>query len=118
MQRRPFIVFLAALVISSGPAFAQKMPVFLAQTTRDDVGGRLAFAIKEGIRRSASMQLADRQQDARLSVMLVTINPDQSRGQEWQTVYSVVWTVETFHNPPVTMYLTNSVGTCGSARLQ
>lgn len=95
------------------PAYAQR--VYVSATAEDSVGSRLAFAIKEGIRRSAGLSLADREDDGLIGVRIVTLDPDEDRGN--RTIYSVVWTVKTLHDTPVTMYLTNSVGICGSNRV-
>ena len=106
-----------SLFFVSTQIFAQ-MKVFVAETAPDSVGSRLAFSIKEGIRRSAGMALTDRSQDAIIRVHIVTLDPDKNDNSNRRTIYSVVWTAQTLHSTPVTMYLTNSVGLCGSSRVQ
>lgn len=105
-----------SLLVVAGNALAQ-VKVYLDATARDMVGGRLAYSIKEGIRRSAAMKLVDREQDGFVRVNLVTLDPDKTGSSGIRTIYSVVWTTQTFHTTPVTMYLTNSVGICGSDRV-
>ena len=100
------------LLIAAASASAQ-VTVYVSVTAPDAVGGRLAYSIKEGIRRSTAMQLVDREQDGFVRVNLVTLDPDKT-SPGIRTIYSVVWTTETFHKIPVTMYLTNRVGICGS----
>ncbi|HPB91811.1 MAG TPA: hypothetical protein PLD80_09920, partial [Rugosibacter sp.] len=103
--------FLAALLFFiSSPAMAQ-MKVYVQPSAQDAVGGRLAYAIKEGVRRSSGMSLADRDEDAALTVSIVTLDPDRNtQTSSTRTIYSVVWTVKTLHSTPIDMYLTNSVG--------
>lgn len=112
----PAVLIGLFLTISPLLAAAQNATsVWVGATANDQVGRQLAFAVKEGIRRSAGLQLADRPDDARISINLVTLDPDD-RGVS--TVYSAVYTVETFHETPVTMYLTQFVGVCGSSKVQ
>ena len=92
------------------------MPVYVESSAPDPVGKRLVYAIREGIRRSSSMSLEDREKDGFISVRVVTLNPDDG-STPVRTIYSVVWTTKTLHDTPVTMYLTNSVGLCGSAKV-
>ena len=108
---------LPILFLLSAPTFAQ-MKVFVAATAPDSVGSRLVYSIKEGIRRSAGMALTDRSQDSSIRVHIVTLDPDKNENSSRRTIYSVVWTTQTLHSTPVTMYLTNSVGLCGSSRVQ
>lgn len=114
-------VSVAAVVwalLSSFPVCAQ-MPVVVSATAPDPVGRRLAFAVREKLRRTAGMQLASSTDSGTVIMSMVTLDPD-SKNQDAgsRTIYSVVWTVETFHQSPITMYLTSSVGLCGSGRVQ
>ena len=114
------LVLLAALMTAQLAAFpaAAQMSVYVGATAPDPVGTRLAYAIREGIRRSAAMTLVDREQDGFLSVRMVSLDPDRSDSPNGnRTIYSVVWTTKTFRDTPVTMYLTSSVGICGSNRV-
>lgn len=110
------LVFAILLLLTAKSSLAQTA-VFVEATAPDPVGSRLAYAIKEGIRRSAGMSLADREADALIGVSLVTLDPDRSDAGGNRTIYSVVWTARTLHSTPVRMYLTNSVGICGTNRV-
>lgn len=106
-----------ALLLLFGAFGAQAqagMPVYVQATAPDAVGNRLVYAIREGIRRSSAMRLVDREQDGFLSLRIVTLDPDESSSSSLRTVYSIVWITKTLHEPPVSMYLTNSVGVCGA----
>ena len=105
------------LAVTAAPCFAQ-MKVYVGSTAEDSVGGRLVYAMKEKIRRSAGMILVDRDEDARIAVRVVTLDPDTAGGSGRRTIYSAVLTAQTFHNTPVDMFLTNYVGMCGTARIQ
>lgn len=113
------LALLVAAMLCASPAMAQKMSVYFTMTGDDDVGVRLGYALKESIRRSSGLNLVDVEEDGRIAIRMVTINPDSDRqGGQIQTIYSMVVTAETFHETPVTMYLTNYVGYCGSSRVQ
>ena len=117
MNKVSFSILLFALLALAGPAGAQ-VKVYVSSTAEDSVGGRLAYAIKERIRRSSSMEIADRAQDGFIGVNIVTLDPDaNSASQGNRTIYSLVWTTKTLHQTPVTMFLGNSVGLCGSRRV-
>ena len=91
-----------------------QVSVWVNNSSDDAVGRQLAFELREGIRRSAAMELADRMQDGRLYIRLVTLDPDD---EGRRTVYSATLTMQTFHETPVEMYLTSLVGTCGRNRV-
>lgn len=113
------IVARAMLALVGAVAFPvhAQVKVFVSSTAPDSVGNRLAYAVKEAIRRSSGMQLADREEDALISLSIVTLDPDKNYNESNRTIYSAVWTVQTFHSTPVSMYLTNSVGICGTGRV-
>jgi hypothetical protein len=106
---------LSALVVSS-QTLAQT-PVYLQATSPDSVGRQLVFELREALRRSAGLSLAERNQDALFYMRLVTLDPNNGSTAGYSTVYSAVITFKTFHTPPVEMYLTNYVGTCGQSRI-
>ncbi len=110
----------AVLVFAAGSAVAEspKTPVSVSATTEDSIGSRLAFTIREGIRRSASMELVDEARYAFVRIHLVTLNPDASKGKELWTAYSIVWTRSFKKYPSFEQYLTQTVGTCGADRLE
>lgn len=118
MHKNLGAIAISALFLGlSNPSLAQ-MSVYLGATADDSVGGRLVYAMKEKIRRSAGMTLVDRDQDGRIAVQIVTLDPDSSSGGGRRTIYSVVWLAKTFHETPIDMFLTNSVGLCGSNKVQ
>jgi len=88
----------------------------LKTTVDDSVGRQLVFEVREALRRSAGLSLAERAQDARIHVRIVTLDPESGSSSGVSTVYSAVITFQSFHEPPVDMYLTNTVGTCGRSR--
>lgn len=108
---------LAALLITLtiNTAHAQ-VGVALSSTASDQIGSRLAYEIREGIRRSAGMTLVDDKNEAAVRVYLVTMNPDEERSQNW-TVYSVVYTVMNVRAPSSSVFVNHFVGTCGSGRV-
>ena len=112
-------VFFFALLIS--PTMAQEQPartsVYVQSTADDSIGRDLAYKIRETVRRSAGMTLADRANDARFILRLVTLDSDSKHSPGISTVYSAVYTMQTFHDSPVEMYLTSVVGTCGRSRV-
>ena len=109
--------FIALIFLSPSHSVQAQMPVHIEATTPDSVGNRLVFAMREAIRRSSSMTLEDRAEDGFLLLKVVTLNPDESARSN-RTIYSIVWISKTLHETPVQMYLTNSVGLCGTSRVQ
>jgi hypothetical protein len=115
MARRRF-GFLLALAILSGAVLAQPAPVYVDSTTPDTLGTRLAFAIREGIRRSAGFRLVDRDAEAGIAVRLVTVSPLMGSPVQL-TSYSVVWTSKRLDEPQLPIYLSQQVGVCGTDTL-
>ena len=114
-MRIAHVLILLLTALQSNLANAQTQ-VWVDASAEDPVGRQLAFELREGIRRSAAMNLADRAQDGRIAVKLVTLDPDKSSGGGNRTIYSAVWTMQTFHQVPVEMFLANYVGLCGLQR--
>jgi hypothetical protein len=102
------------LAVSTVPVMAA-VPVEVTGTSDDAVGKRLVFYFKEGIRASQSFQLSLGNQLG-LQVKIVTLDPSTNNAG-YSTIYSAVWT---WNNPsnPFPLYLTSSVGTCGSSRVK
>ena len=124
-KRTGVAIAIATLTILLGPlppaCCADKISVTVDHTGTDPVGQKLAFAIREGIRRSAGYQLAA--QNAVLSVNLVTLDPNESEPSQRgnQAIASVVFTMangipyqkgnpQTWYPIFLTMYVVN-VGT-------
>lgn len=112
-------VIVAAFVLV--PAVAQeqqaRVPVYVEASGDDLVGRDLAYQVRETIRLSAGLTLADRESDARFILRVVTLDPDSKDSAGLSTVYSAVYTMRTFHDFPVEMYKTSVVGTCGRNRV-
>lgn len=113
---------LLVLFLAFGPAWAQQTPVkaavYVQATAEDPVGRTLIYEVREAVRRSSGLALADRESDARFILRVVTIDPDSSTSPGISTVYSAVYTMQSLHEAPVEMYLTSTVGTCGSSRVE
>lgn len=106
-------IFVSTLVAFTSSVAAQ-VPVWVGNSSDDYLGKQLAFEIREGVRRSAGMALADRRQDGRIYLRLTTLDPDDNNRQ---TVYSATFTVQTYHDIPLEMYLTSLAGACGRSRI-
>jgi len=104
--------FLALLMCATASTAQAQTAVYIQSTAPDVVGRQLVFELREAVRRSTALSLAEREQDARIYARIVTLDPDNS-GRGNSTVYSAVITMQTFHETPVEMYLTNYVGSCG-----
>ena len=109
----PFLLMVSLIA----PVMAQaQTPIYLQATAPDRVGRQLMFELREGLRRSAGLSLAERPQDARIHVRVVTLDPSEGPSSGYSTVYSAVITFQTFHDTPVDAYMTSYVGTCGNSR--
>lgn len=99
------------LALCTKLAFAQ-MNIIVEDASRDTIGSRLAFSIKERIRSSNGFKLVTSQEEAIYRMSLVTM--DDKSG--YSTVYSVVFSAWQPQSGTWT-YLTNIVGTCGTNRI-
>jgi hypothetical protein len=99
------------LACSASSTHAQ-MNVVVEATTKEQVGGRLAFALKERIRASSGYKLVGTLEDALFRLSLVTL--DDKSG--YSTTYSIVFSAWQPQTGTWT-YLHNIVGTCGTSRL-
>jgi hypothetical protein len=110
--------FLAGLIMMllASVSHAQ-INVSLATTGEDIIGKRLAFEIREGVRRSAAMRLVDSEERAAIRLQLVTLNPSEQSGSQNWTVYSVVYTVANLSNVKSSLFMNHYVGTCGSSKI-
>ncbi len=108
-----FVVISGFLIAEA--VFAE-MPVEVISRTPDTVGQRLVFAMKEGIRTSASLGISFDQTKPRMQVNVVTLDQNSSN-PGYSTTYSLVilW-----DNPEQVFpfYLTQYVGYCGSNRVR
>ena len=124
LEFRRFLVALAPVAfltvggLSAVPSDAQakKVAVAVDATAEDQVGGRLVYALREGLRSSQGLTLVPQTRDSRVQVRIVTMDPDPATSPGHQTIYSAVWTVTTPECGPL-WYWTNLVGTCGTNRI-
>jgi hypothetical protein len=114
MQNILRLVVIICFLIAEA-AFAE-MPVEVISTTPDTVGQRLVFAMKEGIRTSASLGISFDQTKPRMQVNVVTLDQN-SPNPGYSSAYSVV---VLWNNPEQVFpfYLTQYVGYCGSSRVR
>ncbi|HEF4840215.1 TPA: hypothetical protein SAO52_005000 [Burkholderia vietnamiensis] len=106
----------ATLLISSSTMAVAQQPVraaiYLEDRTEDVQGHRLAYAVKEQIRKSASMRLVDTVTESALQVHLASVDPDNT---QIRTVYSVAFSLLNFNVPEMfPYYLDSTTGVCGS----
>lgn len=113
-MRKFLIVFLA--ILSAAPASAQ-VHVFVDSTTKDPVGKRFDFVIKEKLRSSSSFALSYDENESPIKISLVTLDPDgKTNNAGNRTIYSFNILIS---NPGGFDYLyTSFVGYCGSQVLQ
>lgn len=121
MRANMFYVFGAFALAVSCSTHAQQAQsaVYILATADDPVGRQIVYEMRELVRRSAGLRLADLASEARFTVRLVTLDPDENTASSGiSTVYSAVYTMRTLHETPVDMYLDNRVGTCGRNRVE
>jgi len=107
-----FIILICTTIISAQGNL--KFPVEVSHSGIDIVGGRLAFAIKERIRKSESLQLSY-SQELRIVIILITL--DQYKDQPGtSSCYSFTLCLDD-PNQLFRYYITSSVGYCGSSRV-
>jgi hypothetical protein len=97
-------------------AWAQApVPVYLSSTvaTKDTVGSRMTFELKEAIRSSRSFRLVADDAYPRIALYIVTM--EETEGLS--TVASVVLTFDDLDMPLRGGYITSSVQVCGSDRV-
>ena len=108
------LLSIVALATTSATGFAQntQSAVFIDASAPDMQGGRLVYAVKEQIRKSASMRLVDAEKESGFQLHISTLDPDNSN---WRTIYSMTVTVVNFSAPAsFSMYLDSTVGSCGA----
>lgn len=104
------------LMIFSSISFAEdKALIHITATSDDFVGKQLVYHLRESIRSSHGMKLADSIDHAFVRIKVVTLNPDEQNSSQNQTVYSIVWTIKQFDST-VESYWTHYVGVCGRSR--
>jgi len=112
-----FVGFLVFIVCSV--ALAQenkKLPINLSfQCDEDTVGLRVAYKIREGVRRSSSMRIADSYSDSLIQMSLVCLNPDT--GESGNVSYYSYAITFVNRNGYYDYQLRHGVGTCGRLRV-
>ena len=117
MFRTQFCLMLLALAVTASAQEGKSyLPVHLySQCDNDSVGQRLAFKVREGLRRSSSMKVADSYGDSVIQMSLVCLDPSAGeRGSVSRYSYSI-----TFLNTKgyYDYQLTHGVGNCGTRRV-
>ena len=85
-----------------------------SQCSDDPVGERVAFKVREGLRRSSSMTSADTYRDSVVVITMVCMAPDQDRG----TISNYSYAITTKNtNGHYDYQITHGVGTCGTKRV-
>ena len=113
-------LFCLALFACTATANAQEetyyLPVHLfSQCDDDSVGQRIAYKVREGLRRSSSMTVADRYGDSVIQMSLVCLDP--SAGENG-TVSRYSYSITFLNSKGYYDYqLTHGVGNCGGRRV-
>jgi len=82
----------------------------------DTVGQRLLYQVREGIRKSAGMELADSEDQSIITVSITSMAPDKDDNA--RTVLSAAWSVVNPSNlTGLRFYLSSSVRICGTNRV-
>jgi hypothetical protein len=108
-------LFLLMLPLTSIAQENVPFPIELQHTGDDIVGSRLAYYVKEGLRKSSGLTLSD-DSDYRIQLSIVTLDPSSNK-DGYSTVYSAVWKLK-FPTQLYPFFLNQSVGTCGSRRIE
>jgi len=110
-------VIIVILLFSSLVLLAEDfiMPIMIENTGDDNVGRRLIYEIKEGIKESKSMKLS-LINELGIKISIVTLEGDRDNPGNY-TLYSISFL---WNNPEqiFPFYLTSSVGNCGSSRVE
>ncbi|MBB5409654.1 hypothetical protein HDG34_003596 [Paraburkholderia sp. HC6.4b] len=103
------------LWLACGAASAQqyaRVTVYVEDGAEDTQGHRLVYAVKEQVRRSAGMQLAEVEKDSTFQLHLSSIDPDNTN---IRAAYSVVFTLVNMSAPgSFPLYLDSTNGICGA----
>lgn len=103
-------IILLAFFIFAGQIKGQ-VAVYLDDTSKDLVGQRLVYKIRECIRESNGLNLALIENKSIIQLRIITLDTNSYR-----TIYSAVWTVRIAKNK-TSLYYTHNVGTCESSRI-
>lgn len=109
-----FAIIIICFILMPQNVLAQRhVAIEVSHSGDDSVGSRLAYLIKEGIRRSAGLRIASNDK-SRLIIHLVTMDEfRESPGTA--TIYSYTITFYSFGGTEI--YLTSGVGSSGTLRV-
>ena len=118
MQYRA-VIFL--LVIGVVPCAAQKqvqkkVAIEIVEQTTDQAGKRLTYRLRETIRKSHSLRLADDNEVPRLQILISTIDYDPQVAPGGATIYALIWFWKSSYDCPP-RYLYDNLGRSGSDHL-
>jgi len=113
-MKRSIIIIIFVLISLTLLAEDIVMPIIIDYTGDDNVGGRLVYELKEGIKKSESMSLS-LIDELGIRISIITINSDRNNPGN-KTIYSIAWLWNT-PGKPFPYYLTSTVGFCGSQRV-
>lgn len=111
---------LACAMVAAGAGHAQDssdlMPVYVeSDCDADPVGVRLVYRVREGIRRSAAMRLANGDKSSVIQFSIVCLDP----GADDRNIVSNYGYVINLTNPDgfLSYNVTHGVGVCGSSQI-
>jgi len=89
------------------------MPVYILATAADPVGQRLIYDLREKVNQSSRYELADKESESLYEIRVTTLDPlVDPRLRGTTTVYSVVFTGNTFNKAGELFLINSMVGTC------
>jgi len=95
---------------------ADPWPVYVrSQCSKDPVGERIAFKVREGLRRSSSMTSVDTYTDSVMQISIVCIDPDEDKVGSVSNYSYAITTLNT--DGHYDFQITHGVGTCGTRRV-
>jgi hypothetical protein len=104
----------AALPVAAQPS--TKLPVFINAQTPDPVGQRVAFLLRERLRRSAGFELVPTVERSAMTLSVVSME-SQVGNHGLESAYSVVVTATDAAALTGASYWTNMVGMCGASKV-
>ena len=116
MFRNILGLLLFAFAMTANAQEKSYLPVHLfSQCDNDTVGQRVAYRVREGLRRSSSMKVADSYGDSVIQMSLVCLDPSAGdNGTVSRYSYSITFLNNKGHYD---YQLTHGVGNCGTRRV-
>lgn len=110
--KKSWPIFACVAALAAGSVAAEesqrRTPVYLDSTARDIHGKRFVYHIRELLRDSKGMSLAQSEDEALYQLRILVLDNDPSG-----IVYSVVWTMRAAKDGWAPSYVTQSAGLCG-----